>query len=170
MNHNQFSRRPTQFIWNGMVEEMSNCIKKSQAPIKSWSIISKRMLKKQVSERFSILGLFARSEVSYFEADLVVQSPKTLQFYLTGRPSSFWTWLFGSSEIRDSFLKSIASIISDEESGEEKQMKMTKPEAFKWFETKTEFILAELQTAGYRIEPQPLPSLAPLFKKFRDEL
>ena len=59
---------------------------------------------------------------------------------------------------------------SDEESGEEKQMKMTKPEAFKWFETKTEFILAELQSSGYRIEPQPLPSLAPLFKKFRDEL
>ena len=49
-------------------------------------------------------------------------------------------------------------------------MKMTKPEAFKWFETKTEFILAELQSSGYRIEPQALPSLAPLFKKFRDEL
>ena len=49
-------------------------------------------------------------------------------------------------------------------------MQMTKPEAFKWFETKTEFILAELQSSGYRIEPQPLPSLAPLFKKFRDEL
>merc|ERR1711953_262236 len=46
---------------------------------------------------------------------------------------------------------------TDEESGEEKQMKMTK----------TEFILAELQSSGYRIEPQPLPSLAPLFKKFR---
>lgn len=59
---------------------------------------------------------------------------------------------------------------TDEESGEEKQMKMTKPEAFKWFETKTEFILAELQSSGYRIEPQALPSLSPLFKKFRDEL
>ena len=49
-------------------------------------------------------------------------------------------------------------------------MKMTKPEAFKWFESKTEFILAELQSSGYRIDPQPLPSLAPMFKKFRDEL
>lgn len=65
---------------------------------------------------------------------------------------------------------SVDNFYSDEESGEEKQMKMTKPEAFKWFETKTEFILAELQSSGYRIEPQPLPSLAPLFKKFRDEL
>ena len=64
----------------------------------------------------------------------------------------------------------VDNFYSDEESGEEKQMKMTKPEAFKWFETKTEFILAELQSSGYRIEPQPLPSLAPLFKKFRDEL
>ena len=58
----------------------------------------------------------------------------------------------------------------DEETGEEKQMKMTKPEAFKWFESQTDFILAELQSSGFRIEPKPLPSLAPLFKKFRDEL
>lgn len=73
-------------------------------------------------------------------------------------------------EIWDSLMKNSNNFYSDEESGEEKQMKMTKPEAFKWFETKTEFILAELQSSGYRIEPQPLPSLAPLFKKFRDEL
>ena len=80
----------------------------------------------------------------------------------------FWSWLF-SLWIRKSF-KILNNFYSDEESGEEKQMKMTKPEVFKWFETKTEFILAELQSSGYRIEPQALPSLAPLFKKFRDEL
>jgi len=82
------------------------------------------------------------------------------------------TFHFGldHSKSRCLCLKSSEKFYSDEESGEEKQMKMTKPEAFKWFETKTEFILAELQSSGYRIEPQPLPSLAPLFKKFRDEL
>ena len=77
---------------------------------------------------------------------------------------------FDSIKIEPSWMIIFINFYSDEESGEEKQMKMTKPEAFKWFETKTEFILAELQSSGYRIEPQPLPSLAPLFKKFRDEL
>ena len=77
---------------------------------------------------------------------------------------------FDPIKIEPSWTIIFINFYSDEESGEEKQMKMTKPEAFKWFETKTEFILAELQSSGYRIEPQPLPSLAPLFKKFRDEL
>ena len=79
-----------------------------------------------------------------------------------------WSRLTHSEEL--DITRNLCNLNLDEETGEEKQMKMTKPEAFKWFESQTDFILAELQSSGFRIEPKPLPSLAPLFKKFRDEL